>query len=334
MKKNKGLIIITSILLIIFFCLGLIGLILSNKDNVDKKDYIVKYKYIINEEKNVNFPKKGEELEFDKAKCTNNVTGLWSEKNWKFSPRLTSDTTCTLYFKTKEYKVELEIPKGVSFEDNKLINGINVKKDESPEFILVIEEGKIIDSIVCEDEMKATFNENKVIVNKVTKDTKCLVKLKNDTYVVDVKAVNGNVKNGKAIVEFDGEVKFNVVADSNYILDRVECSNNQKGNLVDGVFTVKNVTSDTICTVTYRANNFKVVVSSTNGSIVGNSEKVISNGGTITFNVSPNENFEFDNVTCSNSQKGTWINNNLSVSNVTNNTACQVAFKEKTGTKE
>ena len=35
---------------------------------------------------------------FEKYECSNEVKGSWDNKKWKFTPDLTADSTCKLYF--------------------------------------------------------------------------------------------------------------------------------------------------------------------------------------------------------------------------------------------
>ena len=122
MKKNKtGTLYLLLTLIIISLAGGTIGLIAnlnmepSNPSDTNKDGtFKITYKYyvddtevsdIVKQEKikiaNENFEGVIDEKEmytFEKYECSNDVKGSWNNENWEFTPDLTADSTCKLYF--------------------------------------------------------------------------------------------------------------------------------------------------------------------------------------------------------------------------------------------
>lgn len=75
---------------------------------------------------------------------------------------------------------------------------------------------------------------------------------KND-YQVDVTVTNGTVDTSSRNVYENSESTFNLTPDVSLVkyIVNVNCTNNQKATITNNILTVKNVTSNTTCTVTY-----------------------------------------------------------------------------------
>lgn len=327
----KKIIIPTAILLVLSLSLGLLGFYIS-QTKVEEKDtnYKITYKYFINGEESKNMPEETEGYEFEKYKCTNGVTGKWSEKKWKFTPKKTAESKCRLYFVDREYEVELIAPDGVTISGDEKVK---VKKDEKAEFVVAPNEGIAIKEVTCTNDQIATFANDKITINAPTDDATCTIVTEDAKYTVEASAISGKVTDYKQEAKFGQNVIFNVTPNPGYILDKVSCTNNQNGAWTNGKLTISKLTASTKCTVSFRTNQYNVKVNAT-GANPATSTKTITANGTLTFPVVPTiDNAIVNKISCTNGQKATWANNSLKVSNVKANTVCSISFKQRLTTE-
>ena len=89
---------------------------------------------------------------------------------------------------------------------------------------------------------------DKILINK--KDQSC-TGLPTVKYNVDVNVVNGSVDVQSKQASIYESATFNVTPNSGYNAASVTCTNDQYGRVKNNVLTVFDITSDTMCTVTY-----------------------------------------------------------------------------------
>lgn len=324
----KKIIIPTAILFALSLGLGLFGFYLSQNKEEDT-NYKISYKYFINGEESKNMPEESDGYEFDKYKCTNGVTGKWSEKKWKFTPKKTANSTCRIYFVDREYEIELIAPDGVTISGDEKVN---VKKDGKAEFTIAPKEGVAIKEVTCTNDQKAIYANDKVTIDKPTDDATCTIVTEDAKYTVQAAAISGKVTNSQQEAKFGQNVIFNVTPNAGYILDKVTCTNNQNGTWSNGKLTISKLTASTKCTVSFRTNQYSVRVNAT-GATPTTSSKTITANGTVTFSIVPTvENAIVNKISCTNGQTATWSNNSLKVANVKANTVCTVSFKQRVET--
>ena len=102
-------------------------------------------------------------------------------------------------------------------------------------------------------------------------------------------------------------------------------------------FSINGITEQNNCKFYFNKNGeeiirtYEVQVTVLNGTIEGETRKVVRNNENTTFSLNPTDGYGNSIVTCTNNQIGSITNNTLTVSNVTNDTVCTVEFKELTG---
>ena len=143
-----------------------------------------------------------------------------------------------------------------------------------------------------------------------------------DYYRVNVtlSVINGS---GDAIktVESGSSVSFIVTPSEGYDL---ELSVNTCGGTLSGnTYTLSEVTSDKICSITFKKLTHNVTLSVINGS--GSTTKAVEPGSSVSFTVTPSYGYkrELSTNTCG----GTLSGNTYTVNNITSNKNCEITFK-------
>ena len=99
-------------------------------------------------------------------------------------------------------------------------------------------------------------------------------------------------------------------------------------------FNINGITEQNNCKFYFNKNGeeiirtYEVQVTVLNGTIEGETRKVVRSNANATFTLNPTNGYSNPTVTCTNNQTGSVTNNTLTVSNVTNDTVCTVEFKE------
>lgn len=358
-KSKKGLIIVLISLIVICLVCGTLGYLENKKDDKPDKDannkkFEVVYKYYIDNEEVEELPEK-EELKitnpdfegaeedtlayvFERATCTNNVEGTWDEDKWEFNPELTANTTCRLYFLKSLHKLTV-----------KASNGELPNKESEQEFDALINDETIVivkpnegykyDSeikVSCTNNAKAEFDETTgdLKITDVTKDTICTIPFKISDYTVEVEANFGTVTGERSkSVNHGGNVEFEITEAENYIYDTYTCTNNQKASFVNGKLTVREITNNTKCTVTFKPKKLSVTLTVENGKLdTGYTSPLeISEGQTATFIVKSNEGYSLTGMTveCDGNTVGTHEGNGLiKIYDVKTNAICKATLKK------
>jgi len=253
--------------------------------------------------------------------------------------------TLGLYFSMIEDKPKEE-------EDNKdykvvyryFIDGTEVNKEvkqdyleeKDPEF-----EGNIkkiemysFDRYTCTNDVKGTWDEEKwEFKPELTANTTCRLYFNKNIHEVTVKASNGKLPNNtleqKINVEIDKEGILNVIPNDGYAFDKVDCTNGSTAEFDSNTkdLKIKNVKKDSICTISFKIRDYKVEVKASNGTVT-DGNKTASYGNTVTFNVTPSENYKFERVECTNglTPNATYADNKLTITGINNDTVCTVQF--------
>lgn len=322
--------IISGVLFVVCGGLGGTGLYLDMTKE-EKTDYTIDYRYFIDNETVSSLPENIGSYDFTDYYCTNNVKGTWNEAEWKFVPSLTANTTCELRFVTKTYEIKTEFI-GATNADSEY-NGISsVKKGESLEFVVTLDEGYGYDSVTCSNNETATFNKetNTVLIGPFNNGSTCIVNFKVNEYDVKVEATNAAPGSASAKVEHGKNAELEISPSTNYTLDSVTCTNNQTAEWKDNKLTVSAVSDNTVCTLKFKLQSYKVVVKVNNGSVDAAS-KTIAYGKSDSFTITANEGYTLDGATvdCGNTATGTLTNSKLQVSGISGASTCTVTLPAK-----
>ncbi len=360
-KRSNGVLVIIIIMMVLSLAGGTLGLLANmNKttkpDDPKKEDYVISYKYYLDSEEvskefidkvNVatnncenspdpNCVNQTRTIKFEKYACTNNVKGEWNDTKWEFTPNLTANTTCRLYFTNLIHSVKFTASNGV-LPSKKPEEILQTKVGDDTTITILPNEGYKFDKVECNNNAKAEFNSetNVLTVKNVVKDTTCNISFKINDYTVEVKASNGNVTEDPISVNYGGSAKFNVTPAENYGDATVSCTNNQKATYSNNVLTVNGITNSTVCTVQFKPIKHSVSLTIENGSLLSQSAnpQTTQDGGTVTFAVSPTEGYGYNGADISCDKEGTKIeiigsNNIVMVYNVKSNLNCKVVLKK------
>ena len=97
-------------------------------------------------------------------------------------------------------------------------------------------------------------------------------------------------------------------------------------------FNINGITEQNNCKFYFNKNGeeiirtYEVQVTVLNGTIEGETRKVVRSNENTTFSLNPTDGYGNPTVTCTNNQTGNVTNNTLTVSNVTNDTVCTVEY--------
>ncbi len=128
--------------------------------------------------------------------------------------------------------------------------------------------------------------------------------------------------------------------ESGYTYHHTECNGtkvkeeNVTYNEEAKTFNINGITEQNNCKFYFNKNGeeiirtYEVKVTVLNGTIEGETRKVIKSNENVTFSLNPTSGYGSPTVTCTNNQTGNVTNNTLTVSNVTNDTVCTVEFKK------
>lgn len=139
----------------------------------------------------------------------------------------------------------------------------------------------------------------------------------------------------------DGYIYSKTLPESGYSYHHTECNGTKVENVTYNeetkTFSINGITEQNNCKFYFNKNGeeiirtYEVQATVLNGTIDGETRKVVRSNTNATFTLNPTEGYGKPTVTCTNSQTGSVANNTLTVSNVTNDTVCTVEFKELSG---
>lgn len=322
--------VICGVLCVFCAALGLFGFFVSQSTPTNT-DYKIDYIYNIDDSRVNTMPENIGMYTFDNYYCTNGVQGSWNESEWKFTPSLTDNTTCELYFKTKTFEVKIDfensVVEGEEFSGTKI-----VKKGESLTFYVTPNEGHGFSSVKCSNNETATYDKDtkKLIIGPFNTGSTCVANFIVNEYKVKVEATNATPGSQTVTVEHGKNAELTLAPTTNYTFSSVECSNEELANWADNTLVIKNVKSDTNCNVKFKLKSYKVTVK-VNGGIVDSASKVIAYGKTDSFTIIADEYHTLDEATvdCGKNAKGSMSLSKLSVSEIKGNATCTVTLKEK-----
>lgn len=315
-KSNKKIVIyIIFAMLVISLVLGTIGLIASKNENSsnsssldeDSKDYKVSYKYYIDstevkdsvEQKEIQIDGEFEGSKvtiklytFDKYICTNNVEGKWDDENWEFTPELTSNSVCRLYFNKNIHDVKIMATNGkLPNNTNEETKAIEINKEGTIK--IIPNDGYKFNGVNCTNDAKAEYNNetNDLTIKNVTKDdTTCTITFGVSDYTINLSVEYGSPATSSKSVKYGENVVFNVTPSQNYDSPLVECKNHKDVTYSNGELTINSVTSNDECSVkfSYSPSKYNVTLKVNNGILISNESANVFPGKTAIFVIDKN----------------------------------------------
>ena len=358
-KKSNAMIYIILSLLTISVIGGVVGL-MAVKMNANKEEnkgeepqninYSVTYKYFLDDEEVANEIKQQiieinvEELEneketvevysFKEYRCTNNVEGTWNNESWSFTPNLTADTTCRLYFIKNLHNVSFTTINGIL--PNKAKEQMKtIKKDEETIINVLPIEGYKYSSVNCTNNVVTEYNEetNDLTIKKATKDSSCTVSFEINAYKAEIKVSNGTVNEDTKTANYGEDIEFEITPSENYGNPTIICTNEQNLSYENGKLVISAITKDTQCTVQYKPIKFNVSLKVNNGTLISTtpSPQSVTNGRTVSFGISANEGYKITGAETQCDKENTSIEVGqggiVKIHDVTSDLSCEVTLK-------
>lgn len=354
MDNKKPIAIFLVALTIISLICGIVGFIENKKEpkKIPEVKYNVVYNYYLNKVEVEDMPTNPTLLSssmssnetsidklyaFDTYSCTNKVLAKWDEENWKLVTDNTADTTCNIYFVTtyNEFEIKATNAKVTPLTSNKIKRGENVVIKITPS------EGYIYDKTVCDNNEEAEWNKdkNELTIKSIYGNTSCEASFVLSKFSVEVK-VNNGTGSTKVEYEYGKEVEINIAASIGYGTPTISCTNNQAGLWKDGIFTIKKLTNETICTINFQLLQTAVTYTATlslnsnQGSIkdtIGTTKtNNVEKNGSTSWTVIPPTGYSLYAVSCTaNTVTSSTINGNIIYLNgITGNTTCTIQLSE------
>ena len=260
--KNKPIIIVLAILLVLSTAAAVIGFLNKDKNNGKvnppannpQVEDDITYEYYLEEEIVEQMPMNTEEeqqYDFSKFVCDNNMTIDFNTEEWTYNTINKSKGVCKLYFVRKQYDVTLTATNG-------LINGeeassvIKVDRLTDGQFNIIPNEGYEYKETTCSNEKEALFDKstNTLTISSVSSDVACKVDFEKKNLRIDVTVKNGT---GTTTEYKDYGESFTAIVQANdgYVDPQVKCNISEGFQYEDNKLTIQKVTDNTQCTVTF-----------------------------------------------------------------------------------
>ena len=252
--KNKVLILILSVLLVISSSASAIGIIEHNKKDEEVKPEVKKkeitYEYyledsLVNEIPNKETDDDGNELyKFSKYQCDNNVTGTFNEEEWTFTPDEVKAATCKIYFVKTFYDVDITVSNAKVDENNPK----TIEREGDGVFYIIPNDGYEFSEVTCANnkEVKYDPSSNKLTINAISEDVACKVDF-------EIKASEIYPTERRS---YGDSISLIVTPNSEYKLKnekKLTCTNDQTATFDEknNTLTISKLTSDTACTIEF-----------------------------------------------------------------------------------
>ena len=185
----------------------------------------------------------------------------------------------------------------------------------------------------CTNEVIGEFDEeNWEFIPTLTNNTTCRLYFLKTSHEVTIKVSNGKLPNNtqeqKLLVELDKDKTINIIPNDGYKYEGVTCTNNAVAEYDSKTkdLKVSNVSKETTCNVSFTISDFTAELKVEYGNTTEN-RKSANYGGTLQFDVTPSENYEFSDITCTNKQVAEYKDNKVIIIGLTDNTVCTIEFK-------
>lgn len=171
---------------------------------------------------------------------------------------------------------------------------------ETLEFTVKAEEGYTVTKVTVNNEEVTAGSDGTYTVENITSDVTIVVATEISTYTVSVAENDHAQVNfvGETTVQHGGQVQFTVTVDNGYVLNRVYLNNNVSNVLTpdgEGLYTISNVTSDTVIHIGLNRETYSVSFNDGNFEVSG--DPTVAFEGNYTFGVVANEGYNIASVT-------------------------------------
>lgn len=224
--------------------------------------------------------------------------------------------------KGETHRIDIEVVGGTSSEKYKY--GYT-----KVTFSVDYEENKEIKSVTCDGGANSTFSNKVVVINKINKDQKCTVKIDYIYRNVQINTTGGSASPSNSYVINGRNLDVTLTPMTGYNLNDLNyaCNNNTEFSLNGNILTIKNITSDKTCNISFKKNTYTVMVNAFGGSI-SPSSVIAEHGSSKEFTIFPGTGYILSgaSTTCTG---GTINNNKLTISYITKNETCSVTLQKQ-----
>lgn len=193
--------------------------------------------------------------EFEKATCSDGKNIVWDEEDKTLTINsITKDVACTVIFKTKKLTYEITAKNGTANPTSE-----EILYGEKVSAIVTPNDGYEEDKVECTNSQVPVFKDNKLIIEKITDNTKCTVtfKKKIEEFTLSLNLPTNNLKliQGSPLQTIlKGENgSFTVKPDEGYEISYENCGNTIPSKVLneDGstTYTFNSVSSNIVCTM-------------------------------------------------------------------------------------
>ncbi|MDI9337785.1 MAG: glycine-rich protein [Alphaproteobacteria bacterium] len=262
-------------------------------------------------------PNRGYELDSVIINGTRNVDSLSS---YTFN-NIRTNQMIRIIFKQQRFNIIS------SAGENGSINPLGIdtiQYDSNITYSFIPNIGYEVDSVFVNDRF-ATTN-NSYTFDSVRFNQTIRVTFKNKTFTIMASAGNGgNVNpNGDTLLKYDSSIRYVFTPNTGYEIDSVFV--NDTFATTENFYRFDSVRLNQTLRVTFKLKTFTInAITGNGGSISPSGLNIVNYGASITYTITPNDEFDIDSI---------WINNELinnvseyTFNNVTNNQTIRVVFK-------
>lgn len=109
----------------------------------------------------------------------------------------------------------------------------------------------ISEDVKCSGKVNYSFFDNKLNLNDVESDVTCTVNYTVNKYYLTLVLNNATSTENDVLVNALEDKSINITPDEKYAFKSASCTNDQSFNYSDKTFTIKSISSDTVCTLDY-----------------------------------------------------------------------------------
>ncbi len=204
-------------------------------------------------------PDEGYEFTGTEVTCSNNKTATWDQSTNTLSvSSVTEDMACTISFTIKELRVDITVKNGTGNTTENTSYGGNISAIVEPN------SGYENPTVTCTNKQEAKFENNKLIIDKLTDNTACTIsfsKVEPKNYNVKLTDIPEEVTVTTAkefTIVSGGTVTFTLKANDGFVVSGISCTPQvvpETTNNADGTVSYKflSVTQDIDCKITASA---------------------------------------------------------------------------------
>lgn len=150
-----------------------------------------------------------------------------------------------------------------------------------------------------------------------------------DNNKVSVEKITNSVDEISSMTS-EGEYTTEEIRNVDYLFQEYSCTNGVVGEFNTETWEFEpSVVKDSVCKLFFNKAKYGITLTITNGNVPEGTDMFVNREANGSFNVIPNEGYEFDTYACSNDKEGVWdsTNNTFNINAIVEDVACKISFK-------